>query len=146
MTEQAHKDECDINLILADYTRTGFIKHAKENKGVYDDVSAVDFQKAMETVANVKSLFEGLPAQVRKEFDGNPSYFLNYVQDPKNHDALVERGIIVGNDGIDINGAYVNVPTGKNTHGIVTADSGVEGSSVSEPSSSEPQTSDSASA
>lgn len=111
LTEQAHKDQCDINQILRDYARTGFMKHAKENEGRYDDVSAVDFQKAQITVANVKSMFEGLPSQIRKEFDHDPSRFLNYVQDPSNALQLQQRGIIVGNDGIDITGAYTAAPT-----------------------------------
>lgn len=113
LTEQAHKDATDINYILRDYARTGFIKHAKQNAGRYDDVSSVDFQKAMNTVANVKSMFENLPAQIRKEFEGNPANFLKYVQDPANAAKLEKRGIIVGNDGIDISGAYTTAPTKK---------------------------------
>lgn len=111
LTEQSHKDTCDINIILRDYARTGFIRHAKQNQGRYDDVSTVDFQKSMEIVANVKSMFEGLPAQIRKEFAGDPKNFLHYVQNPDNALALQKRGIIIGNDGIDISGAYVKTPT-----------------------------------
>ena len=33
LTEQAHKDQTDMNYILRDYTRTGMIKHANENQG-----------------------------------------------------------------------------------------------------------------
>jgi hypothetical protein len=113
LTEQSHKDQCDINLILADYTKTGFIAHAKQNQGTYDDVSAVDFQTAMVTVANVKSLFEGLPSQVRKEFQHDPTYFLKYVQDPANAKMLEQRGILIGNDGININGVQVATPKPK---------------------------------
>ena len=61
-TEQAHKDQCDINYILKDYTRTGLIRHANQHEGQYDDVTAIDFQNAAFTVARVKSLFEGLPS------------------------------------------------------------------------------------
>ena len=56
LTEQSHLEQCDINIILADYSRTGFMRHAKENQGRYDDVTSYDFQKSMETVANVKSM------------------------------------------------------------------------------------------
>jgi phage internal scaffolding protein len=111
LTEQAHKQECDINYILKDYARTGFIKHANQNAGKYDDVTAVDFQEAMNTVANVKSMFEGLPSEIRKEFNQDPTNFLNYVQDPKNTETLAKRGILAGNDGVDISGAYTAAPT-----------------------------------
>lgn len=111
LTEQSHKQECDINYILKDYARTGFMKHANQNAGQYDDVTSVDFQEAMNTVANVKSLFEGLPSGVRAEFGNNPSSFLDYVQNPANSEALAQRGILAGNDGIDISGAYTAAPT-----------------------------------
>lgn len=113
LTEQSHKDTCDINLISDNYARTGFIRHARENQGRYDDVSAVDFQKSMQIVANVKSMFEGLPSQIRSEFGNDPTNFLNYVQNPENAAALNRRGIIIGNDGIDITGAYTVAPTKK---------------------------------
>lgn len=106
LTEQSHKDQCDINQILKDYTRTGFIKHAKQNEGQYDDVTGIDFQTSMETVARVKSLFEGLPAEIRKEFDHQPAKFLDYVQDPANGEELAARGILKGNDGVDISGVH----------------------------------------
>jgi hypothetical protein len=111
LTEQAHKNECDMNVILRDYQRTGFIKHAKEHEGRYDDVSAVDFQQAMITVANVKSMFEELPANFRKEFENNPSNFLAFAQDPNNGPMMQEMGIIRGNDGFDVSGATVKTPT-----------------------------------
>jgi phage internal scaffolding protein len=111
LTEQSHKQECDINYILKDYARTGFIKHANQNAGQYDDVTSVDFQTAMDTVANVKSMFENLPSQVRAEFQNEPTRFLDYVQNPANAKALEQRGILHGNDGIDIRGAYTAAPT-----------------------------------
>jgi len=111
LTEQSHKQACDMNYILKDYARTGFIKHANQNAGTYDDVTSVDFQKAMDTVANVKSMFEGLPSAVRAEFSHNPSQFLDYVQNPANTEELAKRGILVGNDGVDIRGAYTAAPT-----------------------------------
>ena len=137
LTEQSHLEQCDINIILHDYSRTGFMRHAKQNQGRYDDVSAMDFQKSMETVANVKSMFEGLPSEVRKEFGHDPKHFLQYVQDPKNVNELAKRGVLKGNDGIDISGAYTSAPT--------KADLAGTGPSVSEPVSDKTQTSDSAS-
>ena len=75
-TEQSHKDQTDMNYILKDYARTGIIKHAHENKGQYDDVSAVDFQTAQNIVADAKSMFESLPALTRKEFGQDVGRFL----------------------------------------------------------------------
>ena len=33
LTEQAHKNRCDMNYILRDYERTGLLKHVKKHEG-----------------------------------------------------------------------------------------------------------------
>lgn len=109
-TEQAHKNECDMNFILKEYQRTGFIRHAKENKGRYDDVSVQDFQEAMFIVKEAEEMFNQLPAGIRKGFEHDPARFLEYVQDPANHADMARRGILKGNDGIDISGAASGAP------------------------------------
>lgn len=140
LTEQAHKNQCDINMILKDYQRTGFIQHAKKHQGKYDDVSAIDFQKAQNTVANVKTLFERLPALIRAEFNHEPGAFLEYVQNPANAKKLQQRGILKGNDGIDISGAPSKAPVSPQEPKLQTT----EGKGVS-PAPEGGQTSESAS-
>ena len=84
LTEQSHKHETDINYILKEYTRTGFINHAKQNEGRYDDISVQDFQEAMFIVSDATNMFAELPGQIRKEFKNSPSQFLDFVQNPNN--------------------------------------------------------------
>lgn len=110
LTEQAHKDETDMNLILEKYARTGYIRHAKKHQGKYDDISVQDFQSAMFIVSNAQSMFNELPALVRKEFGNEPSRFLDFVQNPANEGRMRELGILRGNDGLDISGAAVGSP------------------------------------
>lgn len=110
LTEQAHSEQCNINVILEDYKRTGLLKHAAKHEGRYDDVSEADFQTAMQTVANVRSLFEGLPSDMRKRFGGDPGQFLNFVRDPQNFKEMAQMGILRGNDGLDISGAFTGAP------------------------------------
>jgi hypothetical protein len=98
-TEQAHKQQCDMNYILRDYQRTGLLKHAKQYEGSYDDVSDIDYERSMMIVADVNSMFESLPSSERKKFDNNPAKFLAYAQDEVNKKELEERGIIKGVDG-----------------------------------------------
>lgn len=111
LTEQAHKNETDMNYILRDYTKTGYIKHAKEHEGKYDDISVQDFQEAMFTVTAAQNLFNDLPAEIKKEFGQDPAQFLEFVQNPDNEGYMNSLGILKGNDGIDINGVAVKVPT-----------------------------------
>ena len=110
LTEQSHKNETDINFILRDYKRTGFIKHAKENQGRYDDISVQDFQEAMFIVANAQNMFNELPGVIRKEFQNDPTRFMEFVHNPANETRMRELGILVGNDGIDMNGVATNAP------------------------------------
>lgn len=92
-TKQSHKDECDINLILRKYVKTGIIEHVKEHKGSYGDFASFDFQEAMEKVAEAHQLFETVPAKIRKMFGNDPAAFLAYVQDEGNTDKLIELGL-----------------------------------------------------
>ena len=104
ITEQAHKKETDINWLLKDYMKTGLMKHAKNYEGQYDDVSAIDFENAMNTVAQVNTMFEELPSAFRKEFENNPSKFLEFAQNPENMPKLEAMGIEKGVDGFNLHG------------------------------------------
>lgn len=106
-TEQSHKQQTDMNYILKDYSRTGIIKHAHTNQGQYDDVSSIDFQQAQNIVADAKSMFEGLPALTRKEFNGDVSRFLEFVRNPENGAQMQEMGITKGIDGLDSQGQLI---------------------------------------
>jgi phage internal scaffolding protein len=110
LTEQAHKQETDMNYILRDYKRTGFIRHAKDNQGKYDDISVQDFQEAMFVVAEANNMFAELPANIRKDFNNDPAQFLGFVQNPNNQETLQKMGIITGNDGVDLKGMPTTAP------------------------------------
>lgn len=106
-TEQSHAKQTDMNLILKDYVRTGVLKHARENVGRYDDVTALDYEEAQKLVANQKSMFENFPAAIRNEFNNEVSQFLSYVQNPNNFDEVVKRGFVNGLDGLDASGVVI---------------------------------------
>jgi phage internal scaffolding protein len=109
-TEQCHAQECDMNYILRDYQRSGLVRHANRNQGRYDDVSAVDFQSAMDTVTTAQRMFDDLPSNIRKRFANNPTNFLEFVSDPSNREEMIQLGMIVGNDGKDKAGDPVPSP------------------------------------
>lgn len=79
VTEQHHKKACDINNILAKYRKTGLIDHIQTYQGQYGNVTGADFQNAQNLVAEQKSIFEELPAEVRDQFDNDPANYLNKV-------------------------------------------------------------------
>lgn len=90
---QSHKDECDINKIIARYDKTGILTHATSVEPIYGDAPAIDFHTAMNVVAQGESSFEKLPSAVRKEFDNDAGKFMTFIQDEKNFDKMVEMGL-----------------------------------------------------
>ena len=92
ITEQHHTSECDVNTILATYMKTGILPPIDTN-AKYGDMSDFDYQSMQNQIANANSLFEQLPENVRYKFGNEPHRFLNFVQDEKNYDALVEMGL-----------------------------------------------------
>lgn len=93
MTKQSFKDECDVNLIIKKYSRTGIIAHLNELEAQYGDLVGLDFQEAMDLVAGANSLFEQLPAAARKKFRNDPAVFLDFMSNPANADQMVELGL-----------------------------------------------------
>lgn len=91
-TEQHHKDATDINKILAQFMDTGIMPQTNPNPQ-YGDVSEFNFQDAQNEIAKAKTLFEELPEHVKANFENEPYKFLNFAQDEKNHDQMVEWGL-----------------------------------------------------
>ncbi len=87
-TLQCHKDECDIEKIMARFARTGTISHLEKYEGVYADFSDVDFFTQTQKLTRGREIFDDLPAEIRREFGQNPQAFFNYVNDPANVDEL----------------------------------------------------------
>jgi phage internal scaffolding protein len=81
-----------VNNILAMYMKTGVVPPTNPN-AEYGDLSDFDYQSLQNQIANAHSLFEQLPENVRYRFGNKPYRFLNFVQDEKNYDELVEMGL-----------------------------------------------------
>ena len=89
-TKQSFKDETDVNLIIQKHTRMGTLSHLEQWGGQYGDLSDFDFQEAQNQIAKATSMFEELPAAVRKKFANSPEKFLEFVNHPDNSDRLAE--------------------------------------------------------
>ena len=93
LTQQHSKDQVDINNIMARYIKTGVLDHVAKYQPQYRDNNATDYQESMNIVIKADEMFSELPAQARKHFDNDPAAFLDFVQDPANHDKLHELGL-----------------------------------------------------
>lgn len=93
LTKQNHKNECDINMIMLRYQKTGIIQHRVDYEDQYDDATGVDFQEAMNLVKSAEKMFSDLPSSVRKQFQNDPSEFMKFVNDPENQDEMISMGL-----------------------------------------------------
>lgn len=94
MTRQEFKDECDINVLMATYERTGALPPMRSGEPQYLDVSNVpDLQEALSVVAAAEAAFMRLPAKVRKEFDNDPVKFVEYAENPENLEQMRTWGL-----------------------------------------------------
>lgn len=94
LTKQEHKDECDINLIIKQYHRTGVI-HLNPEQPTFDDLpSNIDYQEACNTLIQADAAFAALPARTRDRFGNDPSRLLSAMDDPDRRTELEELGIL----------------------------------------------------
>lgn len=96
-TSQDFKDDCDINQIMARYQRTGAIDHVRTYGGSYSDIAPGDLQTALNQVALAQQMFNDLPSKVRDFCRNDPGTFLEFVQDPRNQEQMVEFGLATVN-------------------------------------------------
>lgn len=74
LTVQSEKAQCDINLIIARYKKTGVLDHIKRDEPLYVDCeqAIADLEKARLLVEDTEDAFWSLPSSVR-DVIGEPS-------------------------------------------------------------------------
>jgi len=93
-TKQSFKDECDINVIMRRYQQTGILDHVRDAVPQYLDATAIEFQAAMDIVAQAQTIFEELPSAIRARFENDPAQLLEFVHDPANAVEAVAMGFL----------------------------------------------------
>lgn len=92
--KQAFKDECDINVLMRRYEKTGVLPLGRGQAPVYVDASVIDFQASMDRVAQVRGVFSLLDARTRARFENNPEFMLEFLADPANKEEAVKLGLL----------------------------------------------------
>lgn len=95
LTRQEFADECDINVLMAQYEKTGVINHFSNGTPQYMDITEMpdDLMGSLRVMKEAETAFMRLNAQVRKEFDNDPIQFVDFATDPNNLDQLREWGL-----------------------------------------------------
>lgn len=93
-TKQAFANECNVNLIMKKYTKTGLVAHLAKHKGSYGDlINSLDYHESMNSLLEADQAFSSLPSGIRNEFQNDPASFLEFAQNPDNHDELIKMGL-----------------------------------------------------
>jgi hypothetical protein len=91
-TKQSFKDSTDINRIIQKAAGAGSLSHLVRHGATYGDFSDVpDLLTAHERLVKGRAIFDELPSEVKREFDGDMFKFFAYVNDPANADSLQEK-------------------------------------------------------
>lgn len=93
-TKQSFKKECDINVIMAKYQKTGAITHFNKHQQNYGMADGQTFQDAMNLVCEAQEMFNDLPSSIRSRFGNDPAAFLDFVQNEENADEMARMGLI----------------------------------------------------
>lgn len=94
MCEQAHKDECDMHVILRKQKKTGILNHTNQYAGTYGDFSsAPEYQEAQNLIADAASMFETVPAFIRAQFNNDAMQFVEFMQNNKNIEDIEAMGL-----------------------------------------------------
>lgn len=92
-TQQQFKDECDINVLMSRYEKTGILPQGRDAPPQFLDVSSMDFTTAMNQIAEVNGVFSQLDARTRARFENNPELMLEFLADPANEAEAVKLGL-----------------------------------------------------
>lgn len=88
-------DACQTDTIIRKYNMMGVNPFIAAGGSQYLDTTQIpSFVVAQNAQIKVKEYFEGLPADIRLEFNNDPMQFAEVVSDPQNADYLREIGVL----------------------------------------------------
>lgn len=133
-TKQSQKDECDINKLLERSAKHGALSHLEKYQPFYGDFSGYDFETHIKNIARGNTIFEELPAEVKKEFDQSAQKFFEFVTKPENADKLPQLlpAIAKQGDYFPPIGVTPSLPAEQGPRGAQGAASGAQGSEATE--------------
>lgn len=94
LVQQHMRDECDVNVIMARYQKTGELTHLSGLLGEYGDFSDVgDYREGIERIMQADQAFMELPASIRDRFNNDPAQFIEFCSEKENLPELRKMGL-----------------------------------------------------
>lgn len=93
--QEQFADACQTDTIIRKYNMMGVNPFIASGGSQYLDTTQIpSFVVAQNAQIRVKEYFEGLPSDIRLEFNNDPMQFAEVVSDPRNADYLREIGVL----------------------------------------------------
>lgn len=93
--QEQFADACQTDTIIRKYNMMGVNPFIAAGGSQYLDTTQIpEFFVAQNAQVKVKEYFEGLPSDIRLEFNNDPMQFAEVVSDPQNADYLREIGVL----------------------------------------------------
>lgn len=93
--QEQFADACQTDTIIRKYNMMGVNPFIASGGSQYLDTTQIpSFVAAQNAQVKVKEFFDGLPSDIRIEFNNDPMQFAEVVSDPKNADYLREIGVL----------------------------------------------------
>ena len=93
--QEQFADACQTDTIIRKYNMMGVNPFISAGSSQYLDTTQIpEFVVAQNAQVKVKEYFEGLPSDIRLEFNNDPMQFAEVVSDPRNADYLREIGVL----------------------------------------------------
>jgi phage internal scaffolding protein len=107
MAIQSEKDSCDINLIVARFTKTGLMSNVRTDEPKYGDFrSCVDYHDSILRAQEAQDAFMKLPALIRARFYNDPGKLIDFLADKNNRAEAIKLGLVnAPQDSQDLKGA-----------------------------------------
>lgn len=93
-TQQAHKDDADINVIVRRFGLTGELPENFRMPVSGDFTGVSDFQTAMQMVVAAQEAFMELPGEMRARFNNDPAQLMAFLEDGSNRDEAEKLGLV----------------------------------------------------
>lgn len=93
--QEQFADACQTDTIIRKYNMLGVNPFIAAGGSQYLDTTEIpSFVVAQNSQVKVREYFEGLPSDIRLEFNNDPAQFAEAVLDPQNADYLREIGVL----------------------------------------------------
>lgn len=93
MTQQDDAKDCDINIIVARFTKTGQLPQLQQSPLGGDFTNALDFRECQQKLHDANMAFAEIPAKIRSRFNNDPAEFIEFASNQENLDELRKLGL-----------------------------------------------------